>query len=55
MVNLDNFKYNGANITGFRLVNPDSPKVRMAMQDFVVSDLTTGNPGLRDMRTLSVS
>lgn len=34
-VDLDEFKYGGTNITGFRLVNPDTPMVQKVLKQWV--------------------
>jgi len=34
-IDLDEFKYGGTNITGFRLVNPDTPVVQKVLKQWV--------------------
>ncbi len=42
MVNLDEFKYGGTNVTAFRLLDPDRNEVRQVVQDWVVGEMRYG-------------
>lgn len=42
MVQLDDFKYGGTNITAFRLLNPDRTEVRQVVNDWVQGELRYG-------------
>ena len=42
MVELEDFKYGGTNITGFRLVDPDLPEVQHVVQDWIRGEMRFG-------------
>ena len=42
MVNLDEFKYGGTNLTAFRLLDPDKPEVQQVVQDWIHGELRFG-------------
>ena len=42
MVNLDEFKYGGTNLTAFRLLDPDRPEVQKVVQDWIHGELRFG-------------
>ena len=35
MVNLDDFKYGGTNVTAFRLLDPEREEVKQVVQDWI--------------------
>ena len=35
MVNLDDFKYGGTNLTAFRLLDPEREEVKQVVQDWI--------------------
>ncbi|KAK0084291.1 hypothetical protein PV325_007314 [Microctonus aethiopoides] len=41
-VDLDQFKYGGTNITGFRLVDPEKPEIQIAVQDWIYGEQRYG-------------
>lgn len=55
LLNLDDFKYGGANITAFRLVNPHHPQVIEVTTDWILDDLQTGKSPLDNERGVRVS
>ena len=42
MVNLDDFKYGGTNLTAFRLLDPDRDEVKQVVQDWIFGELRYG-------------
>ena len=42
MVQLDDFKYGGTNVTAFRLLNPDRVEVRQVVTDWVQGEMRYG-------------
>ncbi len=42
MVNLDEFKYGGTNLTAFRLLDPERDEVKQVVQDWIFGELRYG-------------
>ncbi len=42
MVNLDEFKYGGTNLTAFRLLDPEREEVKQVVQDWIFGELRYG-------------
>ena len=42
MVELEDFKYGGTNISAYRLVDPDLEEVRNVVQDWVIGEMRFG-------------
>ena len=42
MVNLDDFKYGGTNLTAFRLLDPEREEVKQVVQDWIFGELRYG-------------
>lgn len=42
MVNLDDFKYGGTNLTAFRLLDPDREEVKQVVQDWIFGEMRYG-------------
>ena len=55
MVDLENYKYGGANITAFRLVDPTNPKVVAVNEDWVFEELNNRESPLQGQRQIPVS
>ena len=54
LLDLEEFKYGGANITAFRLVDLNSPMVREVMRDWSREEETTGLSPLENSRGFRV-
>ena len=39
MVNMDEFKYGGTNVTAFRLLDPERDEVRQVVQDWIYGEM----------------
>ena len=55
MLDLEEFKYGGANITSFRLVDLNSPMVKEVMRDWSREEEVTGLSPLENSRGFRVS
>ncbi len=55
MLDLEDFKYGGANITAFRLVDLHSPRVQEVMHDWSREEEDTGLSPLENSRGFRVS
>ena len=42
MVNLDEFKYGGTNLTAFRLLDPDRIEIRKVVEDWIFGEMRYG-------------
>ena len=42
MVNLEEFKYGGTNITAFRLLDPERPEVKQVVEDWIYGEMRYG-------------
>ena len=42
MVNLDDFKYGGTNLTAFRLLDPERDEVKQVVKDWIFGELRYG-------------
>lgn len=42
MVNLDDFKYGGTNLTAFRLLDPEREEVKQVVQDWIFGEMRYG-------------
>ena len=52
LVDLENYKYGGANITAFRLVDPSNPKVVAVNEDWVFEELNNRESPLQGQRQI---
>lgn len=52
LVDLENYKYGGANITAFRLVDPANPKVVAVTEDWVFEELNNRESPLQGQRQI---
>ena len=55
LVDLEDFKYGGTNITAFRLVDPDNPQVTDVTSDWVMDEMKTGASPLENEQGIRVS
>ena len=46
MVNLDEFKYGGTNVTAFRLLDPEREEVRKVVQDWIYGEMRFNRLGV---------
>ena len=42
MVNLEEFKYSGTNVTAFRLLDPERDEVKQVVQDWIYGEMRYG-------------
>ena len=42
MVNLDEFKYGGTNLTAFRLLDPERAEVKQVVEDWIYGEMRYG-------------
>ena len=42
MVNLEEFKYGGTNLTAFRLLDPEKPEVKQVVEDWIYGEMRYG-------------
>ncbi len=42
MVNLEEFKYGGTNLTAFRLLDPEKPEVKKVVEDWIYGEMRYG-------------
>ena len=42
MVNLEEFKYGGTNLTAFRLLDPERPEVKQVVEDWMYGEMRYG-------------
>ena len=42
MVDLDDFKYGGTNVTAFRLLDPEREEVKQVVQDWIFGEMRYG-------------
>ena len=54
MVNLDDFKYGGTNLTAFRLLDPDREEVKQVVQDWIFGELRYGRKMEAHEQTIKV-
>ena len=52
MVNLEDFKYGGTNLTAFRLLDPERPEVKQVVEDWIYGEMRYGRK--LDTSTMSV-
>ncbi|XP_064612115.1 glutamate receptor ionotropic, kainate 2-like isoform X2 [Liolophura sinensis] len=58
LIDLEDFKHGGANVTAFRIVDPMNPKVRDAISDWALEEMRTGKSALmrqREMQILNIT
>ena len=55
MVNLDDFKYGGTNLTAFRLLDPDREEVKQVVQDWIFGEMRYGRKLEAHEQTIKVS
>ena len=55
MVNLDDFKYGGTNVTAFRLLDPEREEVKQVVQDWIFGELRYGRKMEAHEQTIKVS
>ena len=48
MVNLEEFKYGGTNVTAFRLLDPERDEVRQVVSDWMHGELRYGSRNFHD-------
>ena len=54
MVNLDDFKYGGTNVTAFRLLDPDRDEVKQVVQDWIFGEMRYGRKMEAHEQTIKV-
>ena len=55
MVNLDEFKYAGTNLTAFRLLDPDREEVKHVVDDWIYGEMRYGRKLDAPDQTIKVS
>lgn len=55
LVDLEDFKYGGANITAMRLVDPARPRVREVTEDWLFEEMNGRTSPLQGQREIPVS
>ena len=55
MVNLDEFKYAGTNLTAFRLLDPDREEVKHVVEDWIFGEMRYGRKLDAPDQTIKVS
>ena len=54
MVNLDDFRYGGTNITAFRLLDPERDEVKQVVQDWIFGEMRYGRKMEAHEQTIKV-
>ena len=54
MVNLDDFKYGGTNVTAFRLLDPERDEVKQVVQDWIFGEMRYGRKMEAHEQTIKV-
>ncbi|KAL5010168.1 hypothetical protein ScPMuIL_012473 [Solemya velum] len=52
LVDLEDYKYGGANITSLRIIDPQNPKVMNVMSDWSIEEMRTGSSPLQGQREI---
>ena len=54
MVNLEEFKYGGTNLTAFRLLDPERPEVKQVVEDWIYGEMRYGRKSKLEASGMSV-
>ena len=54
MVNLDDFKHGGTNVTAFRLLDPERDEVKQVVQDWIFGEMRYGRKMEAHEQTIKV-